>query len=127
MSDMKDVNLVFRDREKNPVLVLPAAVKSLTYFGTEKLAFRCQRTALGVHFQRANLVVQAIEPAVGGFRLALGQPSVRFGDVLLCGKFNNDAPPPHPGRWGILCLARISSRATRNGLPVPSFIDSSPR
>jgi len=44
---MQDVNLVFRDLEKNSVLIPPEAMKSLTDFPIEERSLRRQRTALG--------------------------------------------------------------------------------
>ncbi len=62
---MQHVNLVFRQGEKGPILVVPAAMNDLTDFMVEELALRGQRTPLRKKFQRTDRVVNAFEPAVG--------------------------------------------------------------
>src|SRR6185369_4834011 len=91
------------------------------------LLSRREWTTFGKNLQGTNRVVDAVEPAVGGVRFALCHPYMGSFDVLLRGDFDDDVPPLHFLRRGILCLARISSSAWRNGLPVPAFIPSRPR
>src|SRR5258708_4267386 len=127
MADVQDMDFFFRHGEKDSIFVLSPTVKNLPNFRLERFALRRERAAFGKSLQRTNRIVDAFEPAFGGFRLAFCQSRARFRDVLLGGKFQDDAPPPHFLRRRTLCRARISSSATRNGLPVPAFMASRPR
>src|SRR5205807_4906070 len=98
-----------------------------TDFTIKKLALRRERTAFRKPLQRRDRHVNSIEPAVGGLVVSLRQPSVSFGNIPLGGNFDAGIPSLHLWRPETFCLPRISFSAARNGLPVPSFIASSPR
>src|SRR5688572_256344 len=101
MSHVQYVDFVSRHRKKNSVFVISTTVEDFADFSSKCLTFRRKRATFRKNLQGTDGAVNTIKPAVGGVRLSLPQPQMRFRDVPLSGEFYNNIPPLHFLRRGI--------------------------
>jgi len=117
VANMKNVNCVSNDGEKNSVGTNSFAINQLANLDVKRFALLGQRASLRKILQAVNCDLETIEPFRGAFGRALRNPQIRLVHFRNGGRLDDDAV--FHSLAGILCLRLSRANAVFAGTPSP--------